>query len=122
VAACWTERSLAATIGRGAGHLALVQVADWKVGTRCTPDRAIPGAGDIPLRRILGEVLAAGYGGPLDLEILGPSADQIGYETVIGGGVRWLDLALDELGARPQVPTPTAGLPPSGLHDRDRRV
>jgi len=98
VSTCWTERALTETVTASVHRLSLVQVADWKVGTRCTPDRAIPGEGDIPLRRILRDVLAAGYGGVFDLEVLGPSAEALGYEAVIGGGMAWLERALPDLG------------------------
>ena len=97
--ACWTERSLAATIAAGIGRIRLVQVSDYRVGTRCTPDRLVPGDGDIPLRRIIGELLAAGYPGVFDLELIGPRIEAEGYPGAIRRSLAWLDSALDELGA-----------------------
>jgi sugar phosphate isomerase/epimerase len=54
VNACWAERGLVSTItgACSADALALVQVSDFAIGTRCTPERLVPGDGDIPLHRI----------------------------------------------------------------------
>ena len=65
VNACWAERGLADTITAGADRLRLVQVSDFAVGTLSTPNRLVPGDGDIPLERILGQVLARGLHGLL---------------------------------------------------------
>ena len=64
----------------------LVQVSDFAVGTLATPDRLVPGDGDIPLARILGQVLDAGYAGVFDLELIGPKIDAEGYD--VGGAAR----------------------------------
>ncbi len=61
-----------ATIRAGVDTFRLVQVSDFAVGTLSTPNRLVPGDGDIPLARILGQVLAAGYAGCFDLELIGP--------------------------------------------------
>ena len=99
VNACWGERDLAATLRDGADVLALVQVSDYAVGTTSTPDRLVPGDGDIPLRRILGDVLAAGYAGPFELELVGPRIDAEGYASAITRSVEALSRLLDDLGA-----------------------
>ena len=79
--ACWAERGLAETITAGADLLRLVQVSDYAVGTLSTPNRLVPGDGDVPLDRILADVLAAGYDGCFDLELIGPRIDEEGYES-----------------------------------------
>jgi len=76
--ACWAERGLAETLRAGADTLRLVQVSDFAVGTLSTPNRLVPGDGDIPLARILREVLAAGYRGCFDLELIGPRITEEG--------------------------------------------
>jgi len=81
VNACWAERGLADTVTAGVDRLRLVQVSDFAVGTLSTPNRLVPGDGDIPLPRILGDVLAAGYAGCFDLELVGPRIDDEGYES-----------------------------------------
>jgi sugar phosphate isomerase/epimerase len=97
--ACWAERDLEATIASGVHRLHLVQVSDFAVGTLCTPDRLVPGDGDIPLARILGAVIAAGYEGMFDLELIGPRIDEEGYDAAIPRAVAALTALLTRLGA-----------------------
>ncbi len=97
--ACWAERDLNGTITNGADRLALVQASDYKIGTTCTPDRLVPGDGDIPLHRILGQVLAAGYTGDFDLELIGQKIEEEGYADAIRRSVDNLGVILTELGA-----------------------
>jgi len=98
ISACWGERALADTLAAGAASLLLVQVSDWTVGARCTPDRVVPGDGDIPLHRFLRDVAGAGYDGVFDVEVLGPRVEDMGYTDVITRSVAWLDRALDDVG------------------------
>jgi sugar phosphate isomerase/epimerase len=84
VNACWAERGLTATIRDGMDVIKLVQVSDFVVGTHDTPNRVVPGDGDIPLRRILGDFITAGYDGAFDLELIGPRIEAEGYETAVG--------------------------------------
>lgn len=81
--ACWAERNLGGTIAAGIDAISLVQMSDAAVGTRTTPDRLVPGDGDIPLERIVGQLLDAGYLGVFDIEIVGPHIDDEGYESAI---------------------------------------
>jgi sugar phosphate isomerase/epimerase len=99
VNACWAERGLAGTIAAGANRLRLVQVSDFAVGTLSTPNRLVPGDGDIPLERILGQVLAAGYGGCFDLELIGPRIDEEGYDSACRRSIDRLTEMLHPLGA-----------------------
>lgn len=98
VQACWAERDLAATVRDAADQLTLVQVSDFTVGTTTTPDRVVPGDGDIPLGRVLESVLDSGYRGDFDLEVLGPRIDEEGYDAAIPRAVDRLGTLLDELG------------------------
>jgi sugar phosphate isomerase/epimerase len=97
--ACWAERSLADTIAAGVDRLRLVQVSDFAVGTLSTPNRLVPGDGDIPLERILGQVLAAGYEGAFDLELIGPRIEEEGYRSACRRSIDQLGDMLDALGA-----------------------
>jgi sugar phosphate isomerase/epimerase len=97
--ACWAERDLAATVRAGVDTLRLVQVSDFAVGTLSTPNRLVPGDGDIPLARIVGDVLAAGYAGCFDLELIGPAIDAEGYDTAIPRAVAATDALLRAAGA-----------------------
>jgi sugar phosphate isomerase/epimerase len=99
VNACWAERDLAATVVDGIDRIAVVQVSDFAVGTLSTPNRLVPGDGDIPLRRIIGQVLDAGYAGVFDLELVGPRIEEEGYRSAIARSTDWLTDLLDSLGA-----------------------
>jgi sugar phosphate isomerase/epimerase len=99
VNACWAERGLADTIADGIDRIRLVQVSDFAVGTLSTPNRLVPGDGDIPLERILGQVLAAGYDGCFDLELIGPRIEEEGYRSTCRRSIDRLGGMLDALGA-----------------------
>jgi sugar phosphate isomerase/epimerase len=99
VNACWAERGLADTVTAGVDRLRLVQVSDFAVGTLSTPNRLVPGDGDIPLERILGEVLSSGYAGCFDLELVGPRIDEEGYESACRRSIDRLTAMLTALGA-----------------------
>ena len=97
--ACWAERDLAATVHAGVDTLRLVQVSDFAVGTLSTPNRLVPGDGDVPLARIIGDVLSAGYGGSFDLELIGPAIEAEGYETALPRAVAATTALLHAAGA-----------------------
>jgi sugar phosphate isomerase/epimerase len=97
--ACWAERGLAGTIAEGVDSFRLVQVSDFAVGTHSTPDRLVPGDGDIPLDRILGQVLAAGYAGCFDLELIGPHIAEEGYAAAARRSIDYVSELLGRLGA-----------------------
>jgi sugar phosphate isomerase/epimerase len=97
--ACWAERRLGETIAAGVDTFRLVQVSDYAVGTLSTPNRLVPGDGDIPLERVVGQTLAAGYSGSFDLELIGPRIDEEGYEDACTRAVAVLGDLLVELGA-----------------------
>jgi sugar phosphate isomerase/epimerase len=95
--ACWAERALATTIRGNVDVIRLVQVSDFAIGTLATPDRLVPGDGDIPLDRILGQVIASGYAGVFDLELIGPRIDAEGYALAVPRAVAALGGLLAEL-------------------------
>jgi sugar phosphate isomerase/epimerase len=68
----WEERHLVDNACRALQFLHLVQLGDFCYGTRQIPDRAVPGDGVMPIRRIVGGLVESGYQGPIDLELLGP--------------------------------------------------
>lgn len=89
--ACWAERGLGTTIAAAVDRLRLVQVSDFAVGTLSTPNRLVPGDGDIPLHRIIGQVLDAGYAGCFDLELIGPAIEAEGYASAVPRAVARLE-------------------------------
>ena len=99
VNACWAERGLAETIAASIDVIRLVQVSDFAIGTLATPDRLVPGDGDIPLARIIGQVLGAGYPGVFDLELIGPKIEAEGYAAAVPRAVANLGDLLRGLGA-----------------------
>ena len=91
VNSCFAERSLEETLRGANGLLRHVQLSDFVIGSHCTPDRAVPGDGDIPLGPILVSLDAAGYRGPFELELVGPRIQSEGYERAIRRGITCLD-------------------------------
>lgn len=97
VNSCFAERALTTSITDAGTVLGHVQVSDFVIGSLCTPDRAVPGDGDIDLRRVLGAVLASGYDGAFELELVGPRIEAEGYDAAIRRGVAHLDELLTAL-------------------------
>jgi len=97
--ACWAERNLAGTFEDGVDDFRIVQISDYAVGTLSTPNRLVPGDGDIPLPRLVGELLDAGYGGVFDLELIGPRIDEEGYAEASSRAIGRVGALLESLGA-----------------------
>jgi sugar phosphate isomerase/epimerase len=96
---CFAEAGLADTIARAAPMTVFVQVSDYVYGTLDTPNRAVPGDGDLAIERMLRWILDAGYAGPFDLELNGPRIDAEGYRLASGRGALALTAMLERLGA-----------------------
>ena len=99
IQACWDERGLADTITNGIDTITIMQVSDYRLETHNAPNRVVPGDGDIPIERIVGQVLAAGYPGVFDLELLGPEIEREGYESACTRSLAYLSDLLKRLGA-----------------------
>jgi sugar phosphate isomerase/epimerase len=97
VSSCFAERALAARIAAAADVLGHVQLSDFVVGSLCTPDRAVPGDGDIPLERIVAAVVDAGFAGAFELELVGPRIEDEGYAGAIRRSVEHLDHLLGQV-------------------------
>jgi sugar phosphate isomerase/epimerase len=96
---CWTEAQFAARVQKAMPMIGLVQVSDYVLGDRTTPCRAVPGDGAIPLERLIGEVLEAGYGGVFDLELIGPRIEAEGHRPATLRAAEILSEILVKLGA-----------------------
>jgi sugar phosphate isomerase/epimerase len=96
---CWYERQVDDQIRQNVESLALVQISDYVIGTFDSPNRAVPGEGDIPLTRLISTLLDAGYKGSFDLEIIGPRIEEEGYASAIRRSLEWTTALLDQLGA-----------------------
>ena len=99
VFAGWTEAGLAASVEQAVPRLCLVQVSDYVYGDRALPARAVPGDGVIPLERIIRWILAAGYTGNFDIELLGPRIDGEGHRAAAARAIAYLGAMLERLGA-----------------------
>jgi sugar phosphate isomerase/epimerase len=99
VNSCFAERAVESTLVANRDALAHVQLSDFVIGSRCTPDRAVPGDGDIPLGRILAALVHAGYRGAFELELVGPRIEAEGYRSAIRRGVEYLERLLGSLEA-----------------------
>jgi sugar phosphate isomerase/epimerase len=97
--ACWIERGLRETLRDNVDLLHLVQISDFKIGTMVQPNRWVPGDGDLPLERIICDVVDSGYAGVFDLELLGPAIEQEGGNSATRRGVEWMNRALIAAGA-----------------------
>jgi sugar phosphate isomerase/epimerase len=95
----WTESDLKAKLERAIPLCGLVQVSDYFPGDRCFPCRAVPGDGVIPLQRIIGWILEAGYTGAFDLELIGPRIDDEGRLEATRRAADNLSKMLHDLGA-----------------------
>jgi len=96
----FAERDLAGTLRRGADRIATVQVSDLVSPSTTIPDRAVPGDGVIPLRRVLGLAIDAGYRGDVEIEMLGPRIEAEGYGSAVRRAVAEVDRMLQELDPR----------------------
>ena len=95
----WTEAELRATIERAMPRCGLIQVSDYIYGDQSPRARAVPGDGAIPLERILGWALDAGYRGAFDLELLGPRIDDEGRLDATRRAAEYVGELLRKLGA-----------------------
>jgi sugar phosphate isomerase/epimerase len=99
VFSCWTEAGLKQTIERAIPRTSLVQIGDYIFGDTSSPGRAVPGDGNIPLKRILDWILRAGYRGTFEIEILGPRIDEEGHLQATQRAEKFVAETLRSLGA-----------------------
>ncbi|WP_373077603.1 sugar phosphate isomerase/epimerase family protein [Zhongshania sp.] len=96
---CWTEPDLKALIERAVPRCDLVQVSDYVLGDRALPARAVIGDGAMPIPLMLNYLLAAGYQGAFDMELLGPRIDEEGALAATARAGAVLGNMLQGLGA-----------------------
>ena len=97
--ACWMEAGLKRLVRQAVPMTGLVQVSDYVLGDRTAPCRAVPGDGVIPLARILGDVLEAGYQGVFDIELVGPRIAAEGARAATQRAAQAISEILTRLGA-----------------------
>ncbi|HUD30923.1 MAG TPA: TIM barrel protein [Novosphingobium sp.] len=92
----WMERGLSATLRRAMPHVALVQIGD--VAISGPGGRLHVGSGDLPLRRMMGDVLDAGYTGVFDLEVVPADYSAETDEEELRAGIAAASALLDDMG------------------------
>jgi sugar phosphate isomerase/epimerase len=97
--ACWMEAGLRKKFRQALAITGLVQVSDYVLGDRTAPCRAVPGDGAIPLDRLIGDLLEAGYSGLFDLELVGPRIAAEGAFAASTRAAERLSQILVKLGA-----------------------
>jgi sugar phosphate isomerase/epimerase len=96
---CFGEAGLSRLFRRALPITGLVQVSDYVLGDRVAPCRAVPGDGVVPLERLIGDLLAAGYQGLFDLELVGPRITDEGGAAASRRAAERLSEMLTKLGA-----------------------
>jgi sugar phosphate isomerase/epimerase len=96
---CWAEAGLPRLFRRAMPRCGLVQISDYVLGDRSLPNRAVPGDGTIPLERLLGAVLEAGYEGVFDIELIGPRIEAEGPVQAARRAAERVSELLTRLGA-----------------------
>lgn len=90
---CWAERGVDELLGHDRiGH---VQLSDFVVGSLTTPDRCVPGDGDVPLARLLDRLHRSDYHGAYEIEMVGPRIESEGYEPAIRRAIASADALLN---------------------------
>ncbi|GGN62245.1 hypothetical protein GCM10011349_45750 [Novosphingobium indicum] len=92
----WMERGLAQTLKRAMPYIALVQIGDY--ANSGAGSRAHIGQGNLPLRRMMQDVLDAGYEGVFDLEVVSANFTAETDEAELRAGVIAASKLLDEMG------------------------
>lgn len=97
----WMERDFRETIQRAMPHIALMQIGDMVIGATGKPapgGRAHIGDGELPLRRMIQDVLDAGYEGVFDLEVVAANFAQGWDEPTLRKGIMAASDLLDSMG------------------------
>jgi len=96
---CWTEADFPDLVARALPLVRLVQLSDYVLGDRALPARAVPGDGAIPIVPFVEQMLAGGYAGGFDLELLGPRIEAEGRFAAVSRACDVVSAMLDTRGA-----------------------
>lgn len=95
----WYERDLERLVADNIDLVALVQLSDFRLGTFDVPNRVAVGDGDVPLEHFVRTIVAAGYRGAFDLELLGPVIEEEGYRAPLARSLARASDLLERAGA-----------------------
>ena len=79
----WQEPRLSESIADIAPHVATVKLSDWREPPRSENDRCLPGDGQIPLQKILGQFIGAGFDGWFEVDIWSEELWSADYEQLL---------------------------------------
>ena len=97
----WMERDLPSLLERAMPHIALMQIGDMVIGSSGKPPpggRAHIGQGELPLKRMMQDVLDAGYAGVFDLEVVDADFAADCDETELRRGIEAASRLLTDMG------------------------
>jgi sugar phosphate isomerase/epimerase len=97
----WMERDFREVVARAMPHIALMQIGDVVIGAPGKPPpggRAHVGQGELPLRRMMQDVLDAGYEGVFDLEVVAADYAADCDEGELRRGIQAASSLLEEMG------------------------
>lgn len=97
----WMERDFRETLAKAMPHIALMQFGDIVIGgPHAAPSgmRVHVGQGEMPLRRMMQDVLDAGYDGPFDLEVVPPDFSAETDEGELRRGIQAASKLLEDMG------------------------
>jgi sugar phosphate isomerase/epimerase len=97
----WMERDFREVLTAAMPHIALMQIGDVVIGAPGRPPpggRCHIGEGELPLHRMMQDVLDAGYTGVFDLEVVGANFDVDSDEAALRHGVASAAALLREMG------------------------
>jgi sugar phosphate isomerase/epimerase len=97
----WMERDFRETVARAMPHIALMQIDDVIIGgggRQAPGGRVHIGDGELPIRRMMGDVLDAGYSEVFDLEVVAADFTADCDEAMLRRGILAASDLLTELG------------------------
>ena len=68
----------------------LVQFGDAKTDPQGEMNRCPLGIGNVPLRRLVGDLRDGGYEGPWEVELVGQDVEQLSYERLLGHSIDYV--------------------------------
>jgi sugar phosphate isomerase/epimerase len=96
--ACWFDSDIEQAIAAAGPLVAVAQLSDYVAGDRGLPCRAVPGDGMVPFERLLPAMVAAGFKGPFDLEIIGSRLEAEGREAGLKRAAAHVGAILEQAG------------------------
>lgn len=96
--ACWFDSDIEQAIAAAGPLVAVAQLSDHVAGDRGLPCRAVPGDGMVSFERLLPAMIAAGFRGPFDLEIIGPRLEAEGRAAGLKRAAAHVGAILEQAG------------------------